>query len=464
MSPSEEIYKKDLKLIATLQEKNWKALARALKAMGPLQEEARLAFPGKDKDSIRRRKTALLNLVRSSAFAKAALKEIQVLPEDQAKVIGLMRDSLAGDRKLKDTRARLDLYGRNRYIKDTLGVGQAPLQVLPEELRKFLPDNIWVEVDPEGVIRKVTDRFVNQKETWEWKIQRIKLILEKREEILRRMREDLRSGDPELSTKALIASILYQTGIRPGYEGNQSTVVLPNGEKVLETTFGATTLKAEHVKFLRNNLAELQFIGKAGTLNTATLSDPVLVSVLKSYQESNTQGFLFTTKSGSVFGQKDLDAYFKSRFFGISPKDFRRLKASEKMLEALNAENEKLREQIRGFVKTEKAELASRITEKLAEAISNAMDAAAETLSHASGKDVTRTNYINPQIVLDFLSRGKPARTLEQAVLSNQIALRFDPANFVPELTKAASEFLMTLGDLLNQTEGEIRDFSFGLA
>ena len=35
MSPSEEIYKKDLKLIATLQEKNWKALARALKAMGP---------------------------------------------------------------------------------------------------------------------------------------------------------------------------------------------------------------------------------------------------------------------------------------------------------------------------------------------------------------------------------------------------------------------------------------------
>ena len=213
------------------------------KRWAPLQEEARLAFPGKDKDSIRRRKTALLNLVRSSAFAKAALKEIQVLPEDQAKVIGLMRDSLAGDRKLKDTRARLDLYGRNRYIKDTLGVGQAHIQVLPEELRKFLPDNIWVEVDPEGVIRKVTDRFVNQKETWEWKIQRIKLILEKREEILRRMREDLRSGDPELSTKALIASILYQTGIRPGYEGNQSTVVLPNGEKVLETTFGATTLK-----------------------------------------------------------------------------------------------------------------------------------------------------------------------------------------------------------------------------
>jgi hypothetical protein len=458
-SPQEELYAKDLLEIKRAQDRNWRKYLTHLRTMKPLWAASKAAFPGRDKVSIRRRKTHLLNEVRGHANLKKLQSRLEIPTKDHGKIEGLVRDSIAGLRSNRDTRKRLDTYGRNHYIQRTLGRGQDALSQLPSELRSFLPDNIFIEVDPNGRIKKVTDRFINQKETWEWKIQRIKLMIEKREKILKRMQTDLRSKDPDTRVKALIASILYQTGIRPGYVGGTSIERLPNGDKVEISTYGAATLKADHVKFFKNNVAEIEFVGKAATVNVAKLKDASVVKVLRKYVQKAGSGFALTTVSGEVVSSAELRSYVKTRFFGLYPKDFRRLKASEVMLETLNEENEAFLEEMTDFVGLAEEELKERVTAKLAEQINNAMEAASAALSHSSGVGVTRTNYIDPEILLHYFSTGRPAKTLAQAVMRNDITLRFDPEAFLPIIDRAASGIMLTLGDLIRQTEEEIESF-----
>ncbi len=91
-----------------------------------------------------------------------------------------------------------------------------------------------------------------------------------------------------------------ETGIRPGKEGNAAFKTV-NGEKVEVETFGAITLGPGHVKFIRDNFAQLEFIGKKGSVNTAQLADVDILKVLNEYVRramSSGSKYVFVTKAG----------------------------------------------------------------------------------------------------------------------------------------------------------------------
>jgi len=339
---------------------------------------------------------------------------------------------------------------------------QGPLrETLPEQLRAFLPPNIIVDVDDEGYIERITDRFEREHKTMGEKIRRMKLIVRKYNSIVKQVKKDLKSSDEITQMAALITAILMETGIRPGRAGNR-IVKTVDGEEVEIETFGAITLGPAHVKFVRKSFAELDFLGKAGTTNTASLSDRQIIGVLQDYvNKAQTSGseYIFVTSDGRRFTKSNLDGYFTKNFKGVSPTDFRKLRATDAVLQALRDRQEGLYEEIRGFVAEESENLKERVVESLVATVNAAVTEAAKALSHDSGPSVTQTSYINPDILLRFLSTGRAAENLKSAILDGRTQLAFDPMTFVEMASPkslAASSRTATLRALLEDLEEEL--------
>lgn len=70
------------------------------------------------------------------------------------------------------------------------------------------------------------------------------------------------------------ALLMEQTALRPGSEKSVKG----------EGHYGATTLEGRHLKF-EGGKAHVEFVGKQGKLNKATIEDPALVSALKKHAE-----------------------------------------------------------------------------------------------------------------------------------------------------------------------------------
>jgi len=176
------------------------------------------------------------------------------------------------------------------YRESYLAESQAPLrEVLPELLMQHLPPNIHIEVDDEGNVKRMTERFRNERETLAKKIAVQKALVERYNAVVKQVKKDLKSSNERIRLAAMITSILMETGIRPGKAGN-SAVVIQGDQKVSVETFGAVTLGPGHIRFLRDGFAELEFVGKKGAVNMATLSDPALIKMLHSYVEQARKG------------------------------------------------------------------------------------------------------------------------------------------------------------------------------
>ena len=375
----------------------------------------------------------------------------------------LLRDVALGVQPLGKALSKLDLLSANGYRAMAMTESQAPLRkTLPQALRDYLPDNIVVEVDSEGFINKITDRFENESFTLEMKIKRMKLILGQYNKIVQRVKKDLRSSNEKTRLAALVTAIIMETGIRPGQAGNAAFKTV-DGEKVEVETFGAVTLGPSHVNFIKENFARLEFIGKKGGTNTATLSDGQVIKVLQNYvDQALTKGspYVFVTAGGEAFAYKDLQKYFQDNFKGISPTDFRKLRATDAVLQALREQQEDLYAKIREFAKEETENLGERITSALVATIEEAVNKAQAALSHDNA-DTTRSAYINPEILLNFLSKGRAHDSLQGAILDGRTQLVFDPFTFAQmagAMSVAASyqrrlRRIATLRDLLTHLE-----------
>ena len=90
------------------------------------------------------------------------------------------------------------------------------------------------------------------------------------------LRRDLaQPGLPESKVLAVIVSLLAETGIRIGNEEYAKS----NG------SYGLTTLRARHVKFLREGRAVLRFRGKSGQEHEARIDNARLVRILRRVQQ-----------------------------------------------------------------------------------------------------------------------------------------------------------------------------------
>jgi len=447
--------------------RGFKALVKKLQ---PYADRALAEFPDKDKASLQRRGKAFVKLVKGLPEVANYLDKWIGTPEQNPKaaswrsqVIYQARNVLIYPHKfpLRDAVVAVGKQAFKGYEAIAIAESQSALrEVVPEDIRAFLPKNIVVDVDPANVISRVTDRFVNEHETLEKKISRMRWLVGHYNEVVRQVRTDLKSGNELTRIAALVTAIIMETGIRPGQEGNK-VVRVEDGTEIGVETFGAVTLGPAHVKFIRDGFAKLEFVGKMGSPNVAELSDRELVQLLQAYVGQAKKGgskFVFVTKKGVPFAYSDLQRYFKERFSELSPTAFRKLKATATVLANLHEEQEGLYARIKEFARTQTGGLKERVTAEIVKTLDAAYTRAQQALSHEDVATTIRA-YVNPEVVLRFLSQGSVEGKLEEAVLTGETRLSFDPEVFVARALKTAgSRVGATLQGLLSELEEEMEN------
>jgi len=418
-----------------------KAFKNLLPKVLPAIRKIKEALPGKDDKTIALRNKAFLKDVATLPvvldFLRVQFSGGAEQEPFKRKAITQLRETAFGRKALFEGLESLDGIAMASFQSRAMLESQAPLQAIPSELRAFLPKNLVVEVDPSGKIQRVTERFGNESRTLEVKIERMKLIVKKYNQIVKKIKKDLKSSDEITKLAAIVTSIIMETGIRPGDIGNAATIHA-GGEKIIVETFGATTLGPEHVDFVRDNFAKLEFVGKKGTLNTAYLNDAEIIKVLQdlvSKAQAGGSKYIFVTSTGKQFTYSDLSGYFRENLSGIDPTDFRKLRAAETIFTELKKSQEALYTKIRDFTSLGEKELRERVLDAIRETLGEAIEKSREALSHKSPTE-TIESYLDPRITLQFLSRGTLAKTLHDAILDNDLVVAFDPMKFV-ELASA---------------------------
>jgi DNA topoisomerase IB len=440
-TPESKIWDKDERARAKHVTDATKAFVSLLKILQPYAIKAGKMFPGTDKEALVSRARQFVKTTKDLPALNSYL-DTWIGTTDQhpqaaswrSSVLYRARDHLLLPEQFPLAKALEEVKKQadKGFQAIAMATSQGPLRkALPVEIRAFLPKNIVVSVDADGTIQKVTDRFVNEHETLGIKIQTQHEIIRKYNAIAKQVKKDLTSSDEMIRISALVTAILMETGIRPGKEGNH-VVKTENGQEIDVETFGAITLGPQHVEFVRG-FAQLEFVGKKGTTNIATLSNPQVLKILQSYVEQAKKGgspVVFVTKNGTKFTYTDLVRYFRQRFATLSPTDFRKLKATETVLSNLRDEQKALYARIRDFVRIKVKDLKTRVTSEVVNSIESAYLKAQQALSHES-VDTTIHAYVNPEVVLRFLSQGQIEDSLEKALLTGRPRLVFDPDIFV---------------------------------
>ena len=318
---------------------------------------------------------------------------------------------------------------------------------IPEFL-DFLPSNLVVDLDPEGKIAALTERFANVGETVDVKHQRIVELLGGMDTLRKEIRSSLRGAFGSVDQLCAVAvSIMLDTGIRPSNEGNGvfwdpvKNVPLrskaqqdASPDKIWLKTHGATDIEIEHVKF-SGSVVTLEFHGKMGGVNKARFSDPALVKVFKQYYDKAIKegaSRILRTGRGEPLRVDQVRAYCAQ--FKFTPRTLRRLKATEEFYSNLLIEQEVLYAEIRKLAK------GKRVRETIADAVSRSVSRAVaksqEALSHGDS-DVTVENYMDPTVLLKFLSEGRLDTSITNTIMTGDLILGFDVVKFVHEAMRA---------------------------
>lgn len=411
-----------------------------VKILEPLSVQAKKEFPGRDQLSIQRRGKVVSKLIRLDPHVAAYLDKWVGGDSDHPaayswrnSMVYVFRDVLVFGMSFREAYLEIEKQVSKGFEAITMSQAQAPLRkVIPADLLEFMPKNIVVDIDESGAIQHITDKFENEHLTLGKKIERMKDLVRKYNVIAKKVKQDLKSSNEILKLSALVTAIIMETGIRPGKEGN-GVVKTVDGESVDVETFGAVTLGPSHIRFIRDNFVELEFLGKKGSVNTARLGDAEIIKILKDYTQKALQSgskYVFVTKAGVEFSYADLQRYFRENFDGFAPTDFRKLRATEALLEALRLEQDSLYARLREFASDEKEEVRTKIVSEIVLAFKSAIAQAQTALSH-DDSSTTISSYINPEIVLRFLSTGRVDDTLESAILTGKTTLSFRPEAFL---------------------------------
>lgn len=401
-----------------------------------------------------------------------------------ASVIYWLRDAhlkvgFSLDDAVKKVQDFVRIYG---FENVELATSQANIRdILPDQIRTFLPRNIVIETDPNGEISKMTDRFGNKNDTLDSKLEGLKILVKNYNAIVKKVKKDLLSNDENIRLGALITWIMLETGIRPGRPGAR-TLKKINGEDVEIETFGARSLLTKHINFVSDDFVILKFPGKKLKENEVGLRDTAAIKVLMEYAEralSETGDAIeftgdasnlpiFRRENGTAYPETALRTYFRARVNSkLTPKNLRQLKATNEILENLYVEQKKLYKTIRKFVEDEVDDLKSRITDEVVKTIQKSIGKAQEALHHETSR-LTVDYYASPQVVLNFLSSGRIENSLTKVVLENKPSLRFDPNLFLEQALKKTASMLtfaytqtkraFTLLDILGDLEESIKE------
>jgi integrase len=349
------------------------------------------------------------------------------------KTVKIITDHLLGDLTLKealDGEGKITLKSRRDiqlYKKQKLF-----LKTIPKKLRAYLPDTITVDVDDKGRVKNIGELFANKTYTVAEKALNQRKILEQYDDIEKTLKSSLDSKYGFDKISALVLLIILETGIRPGRHGN---AILAEGEEI--ETFGALTLKREHLRLQGDGTILLRFEGKKGVVNRASLTDTTTTKVLREYIEGfegHSSDYLF----GEDFKYRHLKKYFKENFGELRITDFRKLRATEAVYETLKQERDTLMLKIKSYVDLEVEEAAEKTIDEICKVLDKAHKSAQVALSHDSPK-TTKQSYINPEVILHFLSKSDLKGSLRDCILKGETKLEFDPLFFLRESQKVSS-------------------------
>ena len=315
--------------------------------------------------------------------------------------------------------------------------------VIPQTFLKFLPKTLIVEVDKNNKITALKSKFAEKLDDIASKIERQKILLTNLTKLETKIKKDLLSPDHDTRMKALLVYLMLDTGIRPGDEDNKVKIKDyevekdEDGEEIDQylETYGATTLNKHHIKFIRANFVRLEFVGKKGVINLADITDTTLTKAItdlvnktKANKKSN---YLFLDKEGKVFGQPKVTDYLRSIVPGLNLTDFRKLKSTRVFLDALREKRTMILGMIYDITQEQVANAKEEILEVIRDVVDQAYRESVKALSHQS-MNTTIKSYINPQVLLNFLSTGKVADKIEDVVFKDQ-KLVFDPQVFITQ-------------------------------
>lgn len=362
----------------------------------------------------------------------------------------------------------VDTHVKTWVVNKTLSDARKDLrQGVPDELLEFLPQNLAVEVDPNGRVRKFEEVLGNQQRTISAKISRQHQLLSRYNEAMKRVNRDLKSPDPVTRLSATIVGIIMETGIRPGNPGTPGLVISKRGGETVEIeTFGASTLLKRHIPEIRKSFARLEFPGKMGAVNIAEIHSKEIVAALRSYliAAKRPEDPIFVATGGQTFTKHNVNNYMKSLFGKeTSVTDFRKLKATESVFETLLEEQEELYRRIRLVVDHETGALEKRVVEEIRAVVLKAVQRAQNKLSHDDYR-VTVDQYINPQLILKFLHRGGISSTLKEAILKGEDRVTFDLEAFMERASARSVAASVTakcgsLQSVLDEAESVMDDF-----
>lgn len=422
-------------------------------AVGPMLQ--RLVGPGskaralaeKVIEELPGRNTGSLLGTRKSRWVKYAKQEPSIIKF--AEYIGgpnrmygaalyIVRDVVMGQMNLKNAKAAAMKMAGKWFVENSI---QSGVEVFEEggyeaDFREFLPPNVTFEIGPTREVLRIVEVFGREKKNWETMARKLAYIAEQFNGIVREVKADMRSNDEAKRLCALMTAITIETGLRPGKVGNEANIKDPEtGEEIGLETFGVTTMQPRHVKFIRNNFAELRFIGKKGTEQVANLSDQDILKALQDALQSTSitgdTDMLFVTKSGQHVGYPEMQQYVRDKWGEITPTDFRKLKATRTFYDKLKARAAELRSELAKAVVAGKQMRRNQVVSKIMETLESAASDAQQALSHQDWK-TTIQSYVDPRVIVNFLSQGGLDDTLDDILIRGKnVRLVFDFDAFV---------------------------------
>ena len=363
-----------------------------------------------------------------------------------------VRDALNGKTPLKVLSEKIEQQISKAYFSDSELYKQRKVltNAIGDDFLDFFPSNMVIDLDPKGQLKVLTERFENQKETLDVKHQRMVDLLEVLSKLKTDVEADLR-GSAFGSTRqvvALVVAVLLDTGIRPSSEANGVWMDPATGDTlksdkararvpdaIFTKTHGATDLEVQHITDQGSKML-LDFKGKMGGMNKAVVHTPLTVKVLRSYLETAvSDGALrvFRTANGATLPESVLDAYCKK--YNFRPTDLRKLRASEQLFDTLKTDVAQLYAEIRTY--SDGDDLRQHVVKSIRAYVIRALESSRDALSHDDIK-TTIKNYLNPVVMLRFLSTGQVGSTFGNTILMGDTEIKFDPRVFL----RAAREFL----------------------
>ncbi|SOD54024.1 DNA topoisomerase IB [Pseudoxanthomonas wuyuanensis] len=231
-------------------------------------------------------------------------------------------DAMPGLRRRRAGRGFVYLDARGRQVRDPATIARIRQLAIPPAYT-----DVWICADPRGHLQ-ATGRDARGRKQYRYhrhwqaergahKYDRIIAFAEALPRLRRQVRADLAlPGFPRERVVALVVALLGQTLLRVGNAGYQRQ----NG------SYGITTLRNAHARFVASGQVRFAFRGKGGRMLESTVNDARLVALVRRCQQLPGQALFQYRQGGAVqrIGSGDINAYLQAQLGGpYSAKDFR---------------------------------------------------------------------------------------------------------------------------------------------